>query len=568
MPPDTKYTAFNHPHPHYTSSHISFETDDSLQHNNASPSPQKGTAHKSLLLLSRSQGVQTDDWPGPLAPPLVPPSFGEQLSYASPPDGQSESSSLLDSNSSHIGIVLDRISMLLTRITQADALTLTNRLKRQNLKGADLGHLSHTTVASILNEATQLRAQFRAILEDDKVPVTCTRRDLRGLFKLFREFFSEMGQMRITLNDVILDPSIAWKVSEMALDPAKAAERERQAAKGSSWMTPLAKLFGGPIATTDPTPATGDGTSLARAKSRGRDRTPARKAPKLGPALAATTTTVNVEFSGAGVGRSLTNTSTVSVAPTRRNGRAAAAPPLPQTQASFMNIFAGAPRPLDPWVVLPKDPRRGPSTKLTSETFGTMGRPSERMSQNINAVIDSRDPHGQTGEDGTVLPPFQRTLRRRGLSDSSIHSSFMTPEVPPSLPGPNETSAVDGWPDRAGVLRTFSRKVQQGFRSAAPGAMSSDTAGSTSVSITPATSPSQPMDITRVPNKKTAMASSLHLPQASSPISTMLPSMNSWTTAAAALEPGEHDQGSLLIRSPRDDFIHRPWGREAQGRDF
>src|ERR1700735_1209426 len=175
MPPDTKYTIFNHPRPHYPPSQVSFETDDYSQHHNASPSPQKDTPHKSLFLLSQSRGVQTDDWPGLLSPSPIPPSFGEHLSSL---DGLSESSSGLDSNSSHMSIILDRISALLTRITQADALTLTNRLKRQHLKGADVGHLSRTTVASILNEATQLRAQFRAILEDDKLPVTCTRKDL------------------------------------------------------------------------------------------------------------------------------------------------------------------------------------------------------------------------------------------------------------------------------------------------------------------------------------------------------------------------------------------------------
>jgi hypothetical protein len=38
-----------------------------------------------------------------------------------------------------------------------------------------------------------------------------------------------MGSIRIILNDVILDPSIAPKVAELALDPAKIeAERNRK----------------------------------------------------------------------------------------------------------------------------------------------------------------------------------------------------------------------------------------------------------------------------------------------------------------------------------------------------
>jgi hypothetical protein len=587
MPPDIKHTSFNHPQPRYPSSHVSSETDHDRQFDNVSPSPQKGLPPKSLLLLSQSRGVQTDDWTGFLAPSPIPPSFTEQLSNLTPPDGQSESSSILDSSSSHIGIVLDRISTLLTRLTQADALTLTNRLKRQNLKGADVGHLSRTTVTGILNETVQLRAQFRAILEDDKFPVSCTRKDLRGLFKLFREFFSEMGQLRITLNDIILDPSIAWKVSEMALDPAKAAERERQAAKGYSWIAPLAKLFGAPSVPPEHNPTVRDATSPARAISRGRNRTPARKAPKLGPALAATTTTVNVEFSGSGVGRSVTNTSSAAAPLARQNevtsrtASSAVAPPPPPAQASFMNIFAGAPRPPESWVVLPKDPRRGPLTKLNGETFGataTIGRSTmadarnvARMSQNVDAVIDSRDPHGpEDVNDDALAPLLQRTLRRRGLSDSSIHSTFMTQaEEPQPLSGRDGSFGAGAWPDRS-VLRTFSRKVQQSFRSAATGTLSGVAAeGSTSGPGTPAALSSSPSSIGDVRIESANVASTpSQPPRTTSPIS-LLPRMASWTAAAAALEPGGLDTDSPFgMGSPRDDIIHRTWGREAHGRDF
>lgn len=164
-----------------------------------------------------------------------------------------------------------------------------------------MGHLSRTTVSGILSEATQLRGQFRGILEDEKTPTTCTRKDLRTLFKLVRDMFDEMSHMRITLNEVILDPSVADRVSEQALNPTKAAERERQAAKGSSWMAPLTKLFAAANLTGDAVPIPDPASK--RAVSRGRDttRAPVRVAPKLRPALSATATTVNVEFSGSGV---------------------------------------------------------------------------------------------------------------------------------------------------------------------------------------------------------------------------------------------------------------------------
>jgi hypothetical protein len=567
MTPDVKPSTFQHPK---SLPHTSFEIDYDRQHNNTSLSPKKNT-HKSLLLLSQSRGVQTDDWAGLLTPSPIPPSFGEQLSNSSPLDGQSESSSVHDSNGSHIGIVLDRITTLLARLTQADALTLTNRLKRQNLKGADVGHLSRTTVAGILNETTQLRAQFRAILEDDKLPVTCTRKDLRGLFKLFREFFTEMGQLRITLNDVILDPSIAWKISEMALDPAKAAERERQAAKGYSWIAPLAKLFSSTNAPAEPTPVVGDTTSLARARSRGRNPAPARKAPKLGPALAATTTTVNVEFSGAGVGRAVTNTSSAATVPTRKNGASHAesstAVPPPARQASFLNIFAGAPtsRPVETWVVLPKDPRRGPLTRLDGETFRRPDpRAAARMSQNVNAVIDSRDPHGPDNDNDGVPPLLQRTLRRRGLSDSSIHSTFMTQvDEAPHLPRNDGMSAAGILPDK-GVLQSFSTKVQESFRSATTGVTAQGFTSSPGVRAA-----SRPPVIPEASDADTnTISTPPRLSRAMSPKS-LLPNMSTWTTTAAALESGRFDtDAAFFAGSPGNDITHRPWGREAQGREF
>ncbi|EEB96614.1 hypothetical protein MPER_04224 [Moniliophthora perniciosa FA553] len=207
--------------------------------------------------------------------------------------------------------LVERVSSLLRRMSDADALSLTNRLKRQHLRGADIGHLSRTTVSNILNDVTALRTQFRSLLEDDKLVTTCTRKDLRVLFKLFRELFVEMGQMRVTLNDVILDPSIAPKVSELALDPkkAEAANAAREAGgTGGGWMAPISKLFSSPVPRADPSNTSAGSsagpTGLMRAPSGlGTSRAP-RFAPKIAPALAASSTTVNVEFSGAGVGGS------------------------------------------------------------------------------------------------------------------------------------------------------------------------------------------------------------------------------------------------------------------------
>jgi hypothetical protein len=168
---------------------------------------------------------------------------------------QSESSSFSDSLTSNISTILERVLDLLNRMSQADALTLMNRLKRQNLQGADIGHLSRSTVTHILSEASGLRTQFRSLLEDDKVVLACTCKDMRLPFKFVKDAFAEMGQMRVILNDVILDPSTANRVRELSLNPGKAdteaKEHEVSAQAGvAGWM---AKLFT-PTARTDTTP--------------------------------------------------------------------------------------------------------------------------------------------------------------------------------------------------------------------------------------------------------------------------------------------------------------------------
>ena len=43
--------------------------------------------------------------------------------------------------SSHVSILPERVVALLNGMAQLDALTVTNRLKRLHLRGADVGHL-------------------------------------------------------------------------------------------------------------------------------------------------------------------------------------------------------------------------------------------------------------------------------------------------------------------------------------------------------------------------------------------------------------------------------------------
>ncbi|TFK46903.1 hypothetical protein OE88DRAFT_1706532, partial [Heliocybe sulcata] len=435
-------------------------------------STEHAPSQKPLLLLSRTKAVQTEPtWSGMLAP-------SPAYSATTPGDGHSESSSLTDSSqNSALGSIIERVGTLLNRLTQADALTLTNRLKRQHLHGADVGHLSRTTVDSIINEVTGLRAQYRALLEDEKIVVTCTRKELRALFKVLREVFLEMGQLRVTLNDVILDPSIAPKVRDMAMNPAAAKGGKPAPSSGPvSWIAPISKLFSGAgVTEAKPSPP-------LRPASRGRPAT--KLVPKLGPALSASTTTVNVEFSGGGIGRAVSSSHVPVITPGSGSEGGAGEGPR-----NLMGIFAGAPKPaeVDPWVVLPKDSLAAPSapnlrtrsqsrvkSPLATATIGRRGpKPLQlvdeaRLSRNLDAIIDVHSPQvgnvDNDGEEGgfqrTLL---ERTLKPRGLSDSSIHTTFMNhgeDEDIPQASGPGPSGRQEGWPDRQGVLQALSRKMQ------------------------------------------------------------------------------------------------------------
>lgn len=398
---------------------------------------------------------------------------------SSPLDPRSDSSSYSESTS-NMAQLIERVALLLNRISQADALTLTNRLKRQHLHGADVGHLSRTTVNNIITEASNLRLHFRALLEDDKMVTTCNRRDLRTLFKLFRDMFTELGQMRVTLNEVVLDPSVAPKVREWAMDPAKAeaeAAKARNTGGGDNvagWMAPISKLFGATGARPEAV-ASGErgAAALTRSLSGKGPTRPPRFVPKLSPALSASATTVNVEFSGSGVGRAVT--STASPHPSRPG---LSAQQSSTTGQSVMGIFAGAPRSStpDPWVVLPKEPRRVQSTILNVASPATPRRThtmsAQRMSRNVDAIVDVENSAlsrvDQDSEEPDYLGPLrEHTLKRRGLSDSSIHSTFMSHAEPSESVGSPSRAPDSRWPSRGSVLQALSRKVQN-FRLGPP----------------------------------------------------------------------------------------------------
>ncbi len=115
-----------------------------------------------------------------------------------------------------------------------------------------------------------------------------------------------------------------------------------------------------------------------------------------------------------------------------------------------MGIFAGAPRTTtpEPWVVLPRGPRRVQST-LRSATSPSAMRTStsNRLSRNVDAVIDAGTfPRTDDSEEPDFLGPLlDHSLRRRGLSDSSIHSTFAAEEKRTPA-APDDYPQESGWP--------------------------------------------------------------------------------------------------------------------------
>ncbi|PCH40784.1 hypothetical protein WOLCODRAFT_136990 [Wolfiporia cocos MD-104 SS10] len=581
IPSETTWTSVSRPR--FSSTHR-YEIDHDAS-DGRPLSPERPRAQRSIYLITRSRGVQTDgasNGISVISPSPYTQTFGEHLSTSTPHDGRSDSSSIGDGQSGAIGVLIERVTMLLNRLTQADALTLTNRLKRQRLLGADVSHLSRTTVSSILQEAATLRSHFRAFLEDEKATLICTRRDLRALFKLFKDMFAEMGQMRVTLNDVILDPTVAGKVSDMAMNPSKAAAAEPLGGDAagttapSSWIAPISKLLGLPGgASTTEAAATRALSPPIRPGNRALRRMPSRIVPKREAALSASSMTVNVEFSGTSAGRSVT--STYSAHPGRQDSisvldvqsllsQPAPLPPQQNVSRNVMNIFAGAPRAedgADPWIVVPKANRPIRDTAILAAsgtaTLGrrsTMRHPTSQISRTVDAMIDSSSAQ-ERGEEQDVVPKLlERTLSHRGLSDSSIHTSFLN-HGEEQVPASPRRSAVEESPgqDRDSVLQALSRRMQA-FRFGGPGvSVKAETGPTSSRPETPISHPDgrgTPKGM-QTPSNDRAMS-----PESSN----LFPAVTLSPWAATSLDPMP-DPSVYLAASPREEvYMPQTWARE------
>jgi hypothetical protein len=446
------------------------------------PNP-KRTSRRTLLLLSRSTGVQTDPIPEaeaeprqqqqqalhqthvltetepsphrtprkPRPNPTTPPRRGDSVD---PDESLHEPRGSLSSSVTgpavSVAQLVEFLTKVLTRLRGVDIPTLNRRLKKQNLP-SDVSHVSRSTISALQAEVAGVRHRFRGLLD----ATTVSRRELGLLLTLLRDVFTELLELQSTVNDVTLDPRLAKKLRREAFEDDKA----KQEPAGGLWAyaAPLTSYFSTSTKTAEPAPPTSPAVPAA-----------VRAAPKVGASTLASTASVTVEFGGSSVraapaspkrqlasatgdvfdGRTSTGTQRSVSAPVYTSAEAGTSAisglstgpgsgasglghgPAPasrrvRTRASrsdLMGIFAGA----------------QPSTARVRPAASQVFR--EPLSTIVDAVLDPEE--DDENADGPLL---QRTLRPRGLSDSSIRSTAIldpvtgiarVPLLPPPSPGP------------------------------------------------------------------------------------------------------------------------------------
>lgn len=393
-----------------------------------------------------------------------------------------------ESRTGQLSNLLEYINRLFTRLSTADVDTLSRRLQRQNLAG-DAGHLARTTVHSILRDVDGLRDHFRKLIEaearnhsrDDNSSHSkdlaneslVARKEFFALLKAFRDVFCELAKLRLCINDIHLNPGQAAKLLHDHLGANTTEDRSLIPIPSAvNWLGKM--LLGGPGGTS-PTPSPGATSPLTTTQAgpdaagtagvkQGRPLTgrtisgsyAGRLAPRASPAVVSSTLAVEVKGTHALASESSQAQSSVSPKTTVRDGlRAGPRPQRGRSQTSLTRVqsrnlsglFAGS---LVPSYTAP-DAARGVQSNLgssfasassfrpradASRTSKAWQRPLSRIVDDDEVSIhrgrtirqqvfddsDNSDSDEERNGSGNLL---ERTLRPRGLSDSSIRSSFI-----------------------------------------------------------------------------------------------------------------------------------------------
>jgi threonine aldolase len=64
--------------------------------------------------------------------------------------------------------LMEKLTVLVTRLNQTTVESLVARLKRQNLLASDTSYLSRNTITNIQNDVAQLQTHFRNALEVER----------------------------------------------------------------------------------------------------------------------------------------------------------------------------------------------------------------------------------------------------------------------------------------------------------------------------------------------------------------------------------------------------------------
>lgn len=279
-----------------------------------------------------------------------------------------------------------------------------------------------------LREVDGLRDHFRILVEQEQIDRRAqsdphaalldpnlslvTRRDFVALVKLLRDVLVELGRLRGLVNKVLLEPSSAHRLRELDAGTADAAVDVTSASSG--FLAPLSRLLSAASAVVTPGIEVAPSSPVPKPPT----QRPARAVPKLTPSSGLTSATVNVEF-GSGVVRRI-----ASVAPTDDPIEGTARPVpgranLAGRRGDLRSIFAGGGAGSAPeWVVL------GNGRQMAAPSGRQAMLPS-RLSRQANAVLDTfADPNRAPSTGAQSADLLQRTLRPRGLSDSSIRSTF------------------------------------------------------------------------------------------------------------------------------------------------
>lgn len=393
-----------------------------------------------------------------------------------------------ESRTAQLSNLLEYINRLFTRLSTADVDTLTRRLQRQNLAG-DAGHLARTTVHSILRDVDGLRDHFRKLIEaearnhtrDDNSSHSkdfaneslVARKEFFALLKAFRDILCELAKLRLCINDIHLNPGQAAKLLHEHLGANTTEDRSLIPIPSAvNWLGKM--LLGGPSgapSTPSPSSASAAGTlavpdAAGVSGSKGGRPLTGRTisgsygthlAPRASPAVVSST--LAVEVKGTHASAAETPQSRLSVSPQTPVGGGLRADPRPQRGRSttsltrvqsrnLSGLFAGSMA--APYMGL--DAARGGGTDPSSSSLaqtstlrpkGDASRTNKPWQRPLSRIVDDDeisihrgrairqqvfdDSDGDDSEDemnggGNLL---ERTLRPRGLSDSSIRSTFI-----------------------------------------------------------------------------------------------------------------------------------------------